>query len=76
MMRSDTGGRPQKQIAILLPDKAIKQAIPMDVAHLFSAMEETDAAEAMHSETHLAKLLRPSFHGADRAQTARGEYRC
>ena len=63
----------QKPIPVRSPYKAIEQPVPMNVAHLFAGMEETDTAEAMQSEPHLGKLLRPSFHGTDRVQPARGK---
>ncbi len=71
MMSQHAGAFPQEQVPIRLSHKAIEQAVPVNVAHLFSTKKETDSAEAVHSEIYIGKPLRLLFHGANCAKTVR-----
>jgi hypothetical protein len=60
-----------QRIAIGAADEAIQQAVPMDVAGLFPAKKETDAAESMHADPHPGPSANLCLDFANRAE-ARG----
>jgi hypothetical protein len=74
MMRRDAVRFPQKQIALLPPDEAIEQTVPVNMTHLFPVKKETDPSIPMHSEIDAGEALRFLFHGTDRAQAAWRKY--
>ncbi len=52
MMSRHAAAFPHNQVTIRPPNKAIEQAVSVNVAHLFSTIEETDSAKAMHTKVH------------------------
>jgi hypothetical protein len=70
MMRERTPIAHQR-LAIRAADKAIQQAIPVNMAGLFAAKKETDAAETMHTDPHSGPSANLLFDFADRAEARR-----